>query len=90
MAPIEPIKRTYEEERVVLENARRALSEVWDNAENPPKGVTYFDWRSGFSINEGEYPNIHVSWGWCWHFYLAFSRRWTWSWFRVRHLARKS
>ena len=40
------------------------------------QGVTYFR-RWGFSINEGEFPNIHVSWrrdGFL--FYLAFSWRW--------------
>ncbi len=26
------------------------------------KGLTYFEWW-GFSINEGTFPNIHISWG---------------------------
>lgn len=42
---------------------------------------TYFN-RRRFSINEGEYPNIHVSWrGWI-GFYVALSPRLKWHWFR--------
>ena len=35
---------------------------------------TYFR-RYGFSINEGEFPNIHISWRERFHFYLAISRK---------------
>lgn len=38
------------------------------------KGYTYFNKANGFSINEGQFPNIHVSWrpiG----FYIAISER---------------
>lgn len=44
------------------------------------RGYSYVSPR-GFSINEGEFPNIHLSWadpgnrGSRWHFYLAFSDR---------------
>lgn len=37
------------------------------------KGFTYLK-RRGFSINEGEYPNIHISWYNHFVFYFAWSR----------------
>lgn len=41
------------------------------------RGMTYFR-RWGFSINEGEVPNIHVSWNICglrrFYFYLCLTR----------------
>jgi hypothetical protein len=45
------------------------------------QGLTYFrPW--GFSINEGCFPNIHLSWNLCGmrriHFYVALSRRLKW------------
>lgn len=36
-------------------------------------GVTYLKW-SCFSINEGEFPNIHISWYPYFFFYIA----WKW------------
>lgn len=49
------------------------------------KGRTYFRWRRGFSINEGEFPNVHISWRtfgrrWRFYFYIAFSHRLKWWW----------
>lgn len=34
------------------------------------RGITYFRWW-GFSVNEGRFPNIHVSWclGGDWHLF---------------------
>lgn len=29
----------------------------------------------GFSLNESEYPNLHISWRWWFVFYLALSQR---------------
>lgn len=40
-------------------------------------GYSYFRWRTGFSINEAQYPNIHVSWKFR-LIYVALSRRFTW------------
>lgn len=40
------------------------------------KGLTYFKpWA--FSINEGQFPNIHISWHRSPIFYLALTPRWT-------------
>lgn len=42
-------------------------------------GHTYFR-RWGFSINEGEIPNIHLSWRGGVYFYVCWgaNRRWCW------------
>lgn len=50
------------------------------------KGITYFT-RWGFSINEGQFPNIHVNWSnpflyiaftKGWRFWTDFRRVWKW------------
>ena len=44
------------------------------------KGVTYFHWW-GFSINEGQLPNVHLSWwmaGFGIQFYLAITTEYRW------------
>jgi hypothetical protein len=38
-------------------------------------GFSYFDSKKGFSINEGQFPNIHVAWNEVVGFYIAFSHR---------------
>lgn len=47
------------------------------------KGTTYFRWW-GLSINEGEIPNIHISWymngAWYLFFYICLSKKLRWSW----------
>lgn len=47
------------------------------------KGLTYFR-RNAFSINEGEYPNVHASYnllpGMGFYFYLAITPRLKWRW----------
>lgn len=45
------------------------------------KGLTYFRWW-GFSINEGQFPNIHVSWSHWFFIYIALTPRWKWSYLR--------
>lgn len=47
-------------------------------------GVSYFRLRTGFSINEGQFPNITIIWGgWVGKmFYVAFSHRFKWYWTR--------
>lgn len=44
-------------------------------------GMSYFRLRTGFSINEGQYPTIYVTWS---HpgFYIALSRRLKLYWFK--------
>lgn len=43
---------------------------------------TYFH-KWGFSINEGEFPNICLKWSWKYcGFYIALSPRLKWYWFR--------
>lgn len=44
-------------------------------------GLTYFDKRFGFSVNEGEFPNIHVRWKVPYGFYLALSPVLRFHWF---------
>lgn len=41
-------------------------------------GYTYFRLSTGFSINEGEFPNIHVSWRRPYGVYLALSPKLKW------------
>lgn len=45
------------------------------------KSITYFRWW-GFSINEGQFPNIHISWrvGGYWHLfiYVAINDKYRW------------
>lgn len=36
-------------------------------------GISYFRLRTGFSINESAFPNIHVGWNNGLFFYLAIS-----------------
>lgn len=45
------------------------------------KGLTYFDKSYGFSINEGEFPNIHVCWCHTYGVYVAISHRFKWWYF---------
>jgi hypothetical protein len=40
------------------------------------RGISYFNWRNGFSINESQFPNITIRWGWPRIFYVAISRNW--------------
>ena len=43
------------------------------------KPYTYFR-RTGFSINESEFPNMHMSWDRGIYVYIALTRRLKWSW----------
>lgn len=47
------------------------------------KGVTYFDCKAGqASLNEGQYPNVHVRWKPPhWGFYLCLGRGFRLYWF---------
>ncbi len=43
--------------------------------------LSYFRLATGFSINEGGFPNIHIHWGRPVGFYIALNRRLKLWWF---------
>jgi len=44
-------------------------------------GISYFRLSTGFSLNEGQFPNIHVHWARPMGFYIALTHRLKWWWY---------